>query len=265
MITSLSNPKIKFLRKLRNKKHRDESQLFYIEGPRIVFEAFNEGWKFSQVFYNQEMISDNFTKELVNRLLVSDIDCYEVEKHIFESISIKDGPKGIAAILHQRTFNLDEISKNAGIWVGLDRIQDPGNLGSIIRTIDAIGGKGIILINNCTDPYDISSIRGSMGSIFSLRIIKSDSNTFINFVTKNKLTLIGTSDKAKTDYQSVNYDKETILLMGSEREGLSTSLLNACDKLISIPMIGKNDSLNVAIATSVCLYEIFNQNRKKNL
>lgn len=265
MITSLSNPKIKFLRKLRNKKYRDESQLFYIEGPRIVSEAFNEGWKFSQVIYNKEMISDNFTRELLNRLLDSDIDCYEVEKHIFESISIKDGPKGIAAILHQRSFNLDEISKNAGIWVGLDRIQDPGNLGSILRTIDAIGGKGIILIDHCTDPYDISSVRGSMGSIFSLKIIKSDSNTFLKFVTKNNLILIGTSDKAKIDYQSVNYDKETILLMGSEREGLSTPLTYACDKLVSIPMVGKNDSLNVAIATSVCLYEIFNQNRKKNL
>ena len=265
MITSLSNHKVKFVRKLRNKKFRDESKLFYIEGPRIISEAFHEGWKFSLVFYNQELVSDNFTKELLSLLLKSNAECYEVEKQVFESISIKDGPKGIAAILPQRSYDLEEISKNSGLWVGLDRIQDPGNLGSILRTIDAVGGKGVILIDNCTDPFDISSVRGSMGSIFSLRIIKSDRNSFIDFVAKNKLSLIGTSDKSEVDYQTVKYSNDTILLMGSEREGLSEPLMKACDKLISIPMIGKADSLNLSIATSICLYEIFNQNRKKVL
>lgn len=262
MITSSSNSKIKFLRKLRNKKFRDENQLFYIEGPRIISEALQQKWKFKQVFYCDELISDQYSRQLIEQLFNIGCECIEVEKKVFESFSIKDGPKGLAAILQPVTYDLEEVERNFGLWVGLDRIQDPGNLGSIMRTLDSVGGSGIILIDQCTDPFDIAAIRGSMGAIFSLRIIKTDHVSFLQRIAGNSLPVIGTSDKAQSDYQEIRYWNNMILLMGSEREGLSDRLMEGCDTLIRIPMVGKSDSLNLAVATSICLYEIFNQNRK---
>lgn len=263
MITSFSNPKIKFIKKLRQKKHRDEEQLFYVEGPRIVSEAYRTGWSVEQVFIAPDLISDSFTESFIKKLHEDHVECIEVDKGVFQSFSIKDGPKGIAAILQQRNYSIEEIQENPGLWVALDRVQDPGNLGSIFRTLDAVGGKGIVLIDNCVDPYDVSTIRGSMGSFFTMKNIKVSSKEFVNKVITPKIQVIGTSDKAAVDYQSIDYSQHIILLMGSEREGLSEILKNVCDNLVSIPMVGSNDSLNLAVATSVCLYEIFNQHRKK--
>jgi TrmH family RNA methyltransferase len=263
MITSTSNPKIKYIRKLRTKKFRDENQQFYIEGPRIISEAIDAKWNFDQVFYSKELITDPYSNELLGKLIAYNTECVEVDKHVFESFSIKDGPKGLAAVLKQKTFEINCIVECHGLWVGLDRIQDPGNLGSILRTVDAVGGAGIILIDNCTDPFDIAAVRGSMGALFSLIIIKTNSHDFLRFFYKNKFPIIGTSDKADNDYQAIRYKKDMVLLMGSEREGLSGSLLEGCEKQVRIPMVGKSDSLNLAVATSICLYEIFNQNRKK--
>jgi len=262
MITSTSNPKIKFIRKLRMKKFRDENKLFFIEGPRIISEAIDGKWNFDQVFYSQELISDQYSKQLLGKLMELGLECFEVDKRVFETISLKDGPKGLAAVLHQKTYEINYINDRAGLWVGLDRIQDPGNLGSILRTLDSVGGSGIILIDQCTDPFDIAAVRSSMGAIFSLKIIKTNTNNFLHFLGEKDIPIFGTSDRADNDYQAIHYNKDMILLMGSEREGLSESLIKGCEKLVRIPMVGKSDSLNLAVATSICLYEIFNQNRK---
>lgn len=263
MITSTSNPKIKFLRKLRTKKFRDETQFFYIEGPRIISEAIDSKWNFEQVFFTQELITDPYSNELLGKLLAYDTECVEVDKHVFESFSIKEGPKGLAAVLVQKTYDLNYLHEFGGLWVGLDRIQDPGNLGSILRSLDAVGGSGVILIDQCTDPFDIAAVRGSMGALFSLKIIKTNSQEFLRIKNGENIRIIGTSDRAAYDYQAIQYNKDMILLMGSEREGLSVTLSEGCDKLVRIPMVGKSDSLNLAVATSICLYEIFNQNRNK--
>ena len=215
MISSSSNPKIKFIRKLRTKKFRDENQLFYIEGPRIISEAIDAKWNFEQVFYSRELITDPYSNQLLEKLLASNTECFEVDKQVFQSFSIKDGPKGLAAVLNQKTFELNYLNESMGLWVGLDSVQDPGNLGSILRTLDAVGGAGIILIDNCTDPFDIAAVRGSMGALFSLIIIKTNSHDFLRFFDKNKFPMIGTSDKADNDYQAIRYKKDMVLLMGS--------------------------------------------------
>ena len=263
MITSTSNSKIKFYRKLKSKKFRDETQLFLIEGPKIISDAFDSHWIFEHVFFSPELVKDDFSRNLIKNLQQSQIDCSEVNADVFRTISIKDGPKGIAAILKQKYNIFDDIESMGGLWIGLDRIQDPGNLGSIMRTLDAVGGQGIILIDHCTDPFDIASVRGSMGAIFTTKIIKTTGEEFTNYITNNPIPVYGTSDKAKIDYQSTVYESDLILLMGSEREGLSIQLLDLCDQLLCIPMVGKSDSLNLAVATSICAYEIFNQSRKR--
>lgn len=262
MITSTANQKIKFYKKLRNKKFRRETNLFVIEGPKLVADALASDWEIIQIFWCPELSKNSHSQFLVQSCIKKNIEIIEVRKEVFEFISVKEGPKGLSAIIKQKTYLTDEFEKDKGLWVSIDRIQDPGNLGSILRTLDAVGGKGIILIGDSTDPFEISSIRGSMGAIFNLKVIIVSEDEFIDLISKNDFFLVGTSDKAKLDYQAITYPINTLLLMGSEREGLSPKLIQICDKLVKIPMAGKSDSLNLAVATSVCLYEIYNQNRK---
>jgi len=259
IITSTSNPKIKFVRKLHDRKYRDEFNVFYIEGVRIVGEAYSCNWKICDVFYSSELLKDDFSQELIKSIRKQNTNLIEIDKDVFRSISIKDGPQGLAAIVEKRSFPISDILVG-GLWVALDRIQDPGNLGSILRTMDAVGAKGIILIDHCSDPYDIRAVRSSMGALFSLKIIHVTSKEFIEYLEKNKLLVIGASDSGKTDFRLECYPPNMILLMGSEREGLSDDLSSACKSIVRIPMSGKSDSLNLAVATGICLYEIYNQN-----
>jgi len=258
IITSKSNPKIKYIRKLQDRKTREENDEFYIEGIRIVGEAVSCFWKIKEVYYSPDLLDDGFGTKLIQSLRIQEIKIVELSKDVFKSISIKDGPKGISAIVEKKRFPIEKIL-SGGIWIALDRIQDPGNLGTIFRTADAVGAAGVILIDNCTDPYDISAIRGSMGAIFSLQVVKSNSLELVNFIQSNGLLTIGTSDSAQLDYRLGNYSENMILMMGSEREGLSDPLVNICSTLVKIPMVGKSDSLNLAVATGICLYEIFRQ------
>ncbi len=260
LITSTSNPHIKNIRKLLDRKQREKEQLFLVEGVRIVGEALAENWLIEEVIISPELVGDGFARQLISQIHEKKVNAIAVDGKVFASISKKDGPKGLAAVLHQRWFPIDSILKEPGLWIGLDRIQDPGNLGTVMRTADAVGAKGIILIDDCTDPYDPGSVRSSMGAIFTMQLIKTSSVSFQDFVKRSHSIVIGSSDSAAQDYRLVNYEGELILLMGSERQGLSDGLRDLCNQLVCIPMIGKGDSLNLAIATAVLLYEIYNKN-----
>jgi TrmH family RNA methyltransferase len=259
MITSKSNSKVKNIRKLTERKYRELNNLFYIEGVRIIAEALACNWYIKEVIVSPELIRDGFSLELLDKIRKTKIQILEVDSAVFKSISIKDGPKGLAAVVYRNWGEVSTIIEKKGLWIALDRIQDPGNLGTIMRTADAVGATGIILIDHCTDPFDITSVRASMGALFSLSIIKCENNEFIKLVKDNNLFLIGTSDRGATDYRKIKYSNDTIILMGSEREGLSPELIKTCDDLVFIPMSGKSDSLNIAVATAVCLFEIHNQ------
>lgn len=259
MITSKSNPVIKSIRKLNFRKYRELTDLFYIEGVRILAEALASDWLIKDIVFAPDLLRNDYSKELLADARKKNISIIEVDENVFKSISVKEGPKGLAAVVQRKWSPLSSIIDKKGIWVALDRIQDPGNLGTIMRTAEAVGAKGIILVDNCTDPFDITSVRASMGAIFSLSLIKTDSMELIQFLKKTDFLLIGTSDKASVDYRRINYDQNSILMMGSEREGLSNNLITACNHLVFIPMTGKSDSLNLAVATAVCLFEIQNQ------
>lgn len=263
MITSLSNSKIKTIRKLKDRKTRDSSGLFFVEGVRIVGEALEENWQIDQAVIAPELIRDGYSQELVQQLYSNEIDILEVSPQVFQSLSVKEGPKGIAAVIQQKWADSNLLIQKPGLYVALDRIQDHGNLGTIMRTADAVGVNGIYLLDECTDPFDIATIRASMGAIFNMPVIKMASQGFVKLVLENEVFLAGTSDRGAVDYQTLTYPKKMVLLMGSEREGLPDYLMGACSALVYLPMIGKSDSLNLAIATGVSLYEIYNQFRKK--
>ncbi|MBA4376029.1 MAG: RNA methyltransferase [Anaerolinea sp.] len=263
MITSIANPQIKYFRKLKNRKYRNETGMFLVEGTRIVIEALEESKNITDLIVARELLRNENAKKAVKDAESKGIPLVEVSTEVFESLSTKDGPQGLAAIVRQNWHSLEEISGTlGGVWIALYEVSDPGNLGTIIRTLDGMGGEGVILIDQCTDPFDPSAIRASMGAIFAKKIIKTDLTSFEKWVRQKNVIVVGTSDSAERDYENFNYPRNLILLMGSEREGLPDALAKICHSIVAIPMEGKSDSLNLSVASSIILYEIYNQHRK---
>ncbi len=263
IITSFSNPKVKYIRKLEQKKYRQETGDYFIEGLRTVGEAIQTGAPIQNLVVAPELLVSDFGQSLLENPATRNIEKVEVSAEVYCKIAHKDGPQGIGAIVRQNWQVLDALTLQPGdCWVALDAISDPGNLGTIMRTADAVGCRGLILLGHATDPHDPTAVKASMGAIFSLTLVKTDWSNFQSWKHEHSVTLVGTSDSARIDYQAVPYNYPLVLLMGSERHGLSPEMVNVCEHIVRIPMAGRSDSLNLAVATAVMLYEIYNQNRK---
>jgi RNA methyltransferase, TrmH family len=258
-ITSPSNSEIKFIRSLKLKKERDSSGLYYIEGIRLVGEAVRTNQKIIHVIVCFEILDSAFGNELVSQISDMGIDTISVTKAVFETISLKEGPQGIAAVIVEKWDILNAVLQEKGLWIALDSVQDPGNLGSILRSADAVGAKGIILLDESTDPFHPTSVRASTGGIFSQKIIKSTFIEFSNWKKANQYSVIGSRCDEGSNYRRYNYPKDMILLMGSEQKGLLPKHFEVCDQFVTIPMIGTVDSLNLSNATSIILFEILAQ------
>jgi TrmH family RNA methyltransferase len=262
IISSTANPRIKHIRSLATRQEREKTQQFFIEGIRIVGEAVQMGADIEMLVYAPSLLKSHFASELVREQQERGISCLEVSPEVFKSLSIKDGPQGIGAIVHQRWESLEQVMlQQNDLWVALDAAQDPGNIGTILRTSDAVGCTGLILLGNSADPYDSGALRASMGAIFSQRLIKAAFDDFVQWKQHHTPSVVGASDAAETDYRATTYHRPIVLLMGSEREGLSSTQQLVCDRMVQIPMIGRSDSLNLAVATGIILYEIFYQTR----
>jgi TrmH family RNA methyltransferase len=262
MITSTSNDHIKQIRKLRERKERQQSGLFYIEGLRIIGEAVQQGEALETLIVAPQLLKGDFSTRLIEEQKRKGTLILEVSQQVFESFALREGPKGLAAVVRQRWEKLVDISLRAGdIWVALDSVQDPGNLGTILRTLDSAGGCGVILLDNATDPYDPTAVRASMGSIFSQRLVKTSFDEFAHWKQRSGVPVIGTSGTASVDYHYNPFPEALVLLMGSERQGLQEHHLQLCDQIVRIPMVGRSDSLNLAVSTALVIYEIVNQRR----
>lgn len=259
VISSTGNSTIKAIRSLRTRKGREQQGQFWVEGIRLVAEAVQQSAAVELLVIAPDLLTSQFAQELITKLRSKGVPCLPVTAEVFSRLSAKDGPQGIGVVVSQNWQTLPTRATADGLWVALERVQDPGNLGSIMRTADAVGCRGIILIGNCTDPYDPASVRGSMGSLFALQLVKVSEAEFIQWKSETGVPVVGTSGAAVHHYRQVNYSHPLVLLSGSERQGLSLPLTAVCDQLVSIPMIGRADSLNLAVATSVVLYEIFHQ------
>ena len=264
MITSPANPRLKAIRKLRERKARQESGLFYAEGLRIVVEAVQQSAQIETLVTAPQLLDSPVGQRLAADFAAAGGEVLELSAEAFQAIALKDDPVGIAAVIHQNWVSLSQVSVQPDeLWIALDEAADPGNLGTILRTSDAIGGSGVILLDHCTDPYDPTAIRASMGALFSQRLVKAQLGDFAAWKQAHGFPLVGTSGAACTDYQELVYPSGVVLLMGSEREGLSEAHLGLCDAVVRIPMVGRSDSLNLAVATALVAYEVFNQKRRK--
>lgn len=251
---------LKEIRKLQDKRTREQLGLAYIEGNRIVTQALQSGADIRQCVYAPELLDSPVSRQTLVDLQKRQVPVTAVSPAAFQKLALK-ASAGIAAVIHTRTERLADILPEANVkWIALDQIANPGNLGTIMRTCDATGRQGIILLGEgATDPYHPTAIAASMGSLFALRYATATFAEFIDWKTRHNLPVVAAAGGAAQTYRTYRYPARTILLMGSEQKGLSPAQQAACDATVSIPMTGAADSLNLAVATAVILYEIYHQ------
>jgi len=257
-ISSFSNPIIKHARALHQKKVRDESQQFLVEGILHVGEAVEANWDFEYLLYCEERLKSDFGRQLVAELIKRDVRCQPVSAAAFESFSEKENPQGIAAVIHQKQRRLSELQAFR-FAVAIVAPQDPGNVGTILRTMDAVGADGLLLLDGGADPYHPSAVRASMGAIFWKPFYSATFADFVDWIKEINARLIATSAHATVDYRKVELDnRPTILLLGSEQKGLLPEQLAVCEEVLSLPMEGRATSLNLAVAAGIFMYALKN-------
>lgn len=252
VITSLSNPLIKRARALQQKKGRLENGAFLVEGIRHVGEALEAGWEVESILYAPELLTSTFAREMVARLGAKP---QPVTPSVIESLADKENPQGILAIVRQRQTRLTtpgaQTIRRAAALVSP---QDPGNVGTILRTLDAVGADALFLLEGGVELYHPTVIRSSMGTIFWKTVIQSSFEEFVTWALQGRYQLIGTSAHGDVDYQTLVPQTPWILVLGNEQKGLTRAQTNACDVAVSIPMKGRVSSLNLAVAAGVLLY-----------
>jgi len=263
LITSRNHPALRRIRALHARPERDQTGLFLIEGIRMLAQAVLHRACFDTLLVSPALLHHAFAKKLVRQIQRTGLPYHEVTPEVLHSVSQSDNPQGVAAVVRQEWTPIAQAQPQAGLcWLAVTQIQSCGNLGTLIRTCEAVGAAGLILLSKGPDPYDPAAVRASMGSLFALQYVRASVNEFVRWKERCNGMLVGTSPAAELDYQDATYPQPTILFMGWEREGLSTEEQSLCDLMVRIPMAGRCDSLNLAVASSVMLYELFNQQRR---
>mgnify|MGYP000205660646 FL=1 len=257
-VTSLANPIIKDIKALSQKKSRDESRTFLAEGLKLVIDALDRGWTIRPLVYAKAGKGKPLVEKVAARTVAAGGLVLEVSEKVMSSITRRDNPQMVAAVFEQRWTALKDIRpQDSETWIALDRVRDPGNLGTIIRTADAAGASGVILVGDCTDPFSMETVRATMGSMFALPLVKTTSADFLKWKKSVDARLVATHLAGAVDYRAIDYrSKPIILMMGNEQSGLPDELADAADKLARIPQVGMADSLNLAVATGVMLFEV---------
>jgi RNA methyltransferase, TrmH family len=257
-VTSLANPVVKDIKALALKKHREETNSFMSEGLKLIIDALDLGWKLKILVIAKAALDKPLAVKTTARAVASGALVLEANEKVIGAITRRDNPQGVIGVFEQRWQSLRDIHPSGeDVWIALDRVRDPGNLGTILRTADAAGAKGIILIGETVDPFSMETVRATMGSIFSVPVARASEPEFLAFRKSFKGLVFGTHLLGAVDYRSIDYrGKPTLLIMGNEQAGLTEGLAAACDKLIRIPQEGRADSLNLAVATAVALYEV---------
>ncbi|MEP3227474.1 MAG: RNA methyltransferase [Parasphingorhabdus sp.] len=262
-ITGFSNPTIKRLRSLREKKHRKREGHFLAEGLRILTEALDAGKTPKLLVLVEDAPLHPLAEKIEQATLDAGGEVIETSEAIIAKLSGKSNPQSIIGIYADHPTPLAELDRKlSDIWLVAQALRDPGNLGTILRTGDAIGAGGLILIDDCVDPFAVEAVRASMGAIFTQKITQASWEEFLPWLRSGEGQLVGTSLNTDKDYQAVRYSPPTFLLIGNEAQGLPASYETACDILVKMPMMGKADSLNAAMASAVMGYEVLNQRRK---
>ena len=257
-VTSLANPLIKDIKALALKKFRDQQNAFMAEGLKLVIDALDLGWQIRTRVFAKAGRGNPAVEKVAARTVAAGGTVLEVSEKVLVAITRRDNPQMVVGVFSQKFLALRDIrADNGDVWVALDRVRDPGNLGTVIRTVDAVGAKGVILVGDTTDPFSVETVRATMGSIFAVPVAKATTEAFLAWRGGFSGLVAGTHLKGAVDYRSVDFSRGPVLLiMGNEQQGLPESLAASCDRLLRIPQAGRADSLNLAVATGIMLFEI---------
>jgi TrmH family RNA methyltransferase len=261
-ITAFSNPLVKDVRALRDKKGRRRQGMFMAEGLRILTEA-REAGRLPAILFFAAGTTHPLLDALIAEVEAAHGDVIETVPDILHKLSGKENAQTVIGIYRSFDLSLERIDRgSAPLWIVAQSLRDPGNLGTILRTGDAVGAGGVILVDDCVDPFSTEAVRATMGALFTQKIAAASWAEFIPWLRQGPGQLIGTSLKAGLDYQEPAYAQPAFIMVGNEAQGLPEAYEAECDLLVKMPMHGRADSLNAAVATAVMAYEVINQWRR---
>jgi RNA methyltransferase, TrmH family len=256
-VTAFSNSIVKRLRSLRDKKARREEGLFLAEGLRIITEARDSGSLPEIIAFSAQGAIHPLAAEIIAATEALGREAIEVPPDLLTKMSGKDNPQMLLGAYRQPSTALSQIDReSAPLWFVAQALRDPGNIGTILRTGDAVGAGGLILIDDSADPFSVEAVRASMGAIFTQAVAVARWEEFLPWLRSGPAQLAGTSLKADTDYLEADYQPPCFLLIGNESKGLPEAYEAACDMLVKIPMAGRADSLNAAVAAAVMAFHV---------
>ncbi|MBB3965646.1 TrmH family RNA methyltransferase [Rhizobium metallidurans] len=256
-VTSLANPIIKDIKALSDKKTREQSGTFMAEGLKLVIDAIELGWTIRTLVYAKAAKGKPLVEQMAAKTVASGGLVLEVSEKVLSSITRRDNPQMVVGVFENRWKPLRDIRPAKGeTWIALDRVRDPGNLGTIIRTADAAGASGVILVGETTDPFSLETVRATMGSVFAMPVSRATPEEFIAWKKQAGVSLVATHLAGSVDYRTIDYKtKPVVILMGNEQSGLPEQLSREADALARIPQQGLADSLNLAVASAVMMFE----------
>lgn len=256
-ITSFANPRIKDIRALDMPKHRKERGVFVAEGLKLVTDALAENWPIEAFVYGTEVGDQQAVQNAAAKARARGADVLSVSTAILSKMVHRDNPQMVLGVFGQKLAQASDVKPGSGgVWVVLETPRDPGNLGTIIRTVDAVGADGVVLVGPSVDPFSTEAVRATMGSIFHVPIARMSEGEFLAFRATWPGTVVGTHLAGAIDYREADYARPVLLMMGNEQSGLTDRLVGAADQIVRIPQAGRADSLNLAVATAVTLFEI---------
>lgn len=255
-ITGFSNPTVKFLRSLREKKHRKLEKRFLAEGLRLLTDARESGRLPEMLVMATHRQPHPLLDALVADVAAAGGEVIEMDEEILAKVTGKDNPQAVAGVFAEFDTSLAGLDRDAAkIWLVAQALRDPGNLGTMLRTGDAVGAGGLILIDDCADPFSVEAVRASMGAVFTQRIAQARWEDFHTWLRAGTGQLVAASLRDSTDYRTAAYAAPCFLMVGNESRGLPEDYERACDLRVHMPMLGRADSLNAAVAGAVLAYE----------
>ena len=262
-VSSTRDPRFLTLRSLQTHQGRSRTNLFIIEGIRHLARAVEQGAPIESVFLDPSVLSNPFGQKLARQLGQRGIPGIRLSRQLYRDLTLATEPQGIGAVLRQTWFPLEELrATKTSLWLAVESMESPGNLGTIIRTAEATGVNGVLIFNPHCDPYDPATVRATMGSLFSQKLARCSMPEFKCWAKSNGVSVIASSPSGLMDYKALAYRFPAVLMVGSEKRGLSDQLLEAANFVVRIRMSGSCDSLNAAVAAGVLLFEIAGQRKE---
>ena len=257
VITGFSNPTVKALRALRDKKHRRRSGRFLAEGLRLLTDALDSGHVPETLVLADGRDDHPLIARLEDAVSARGGEIIATSPDILSKITGKDNPQAVAGVFAEFATGLDQLDRSrADIWLVAQALRDPGNLGTMLRTGDAIGAGGLILIDDCADPFGVEAVRASMGAIFTQTLAQARWDAFLAWLRRGPGQLVAASLREAVPYRVATYEAPCFVLVGNESQGLPQAYEDACDLRVTMPMRGRADSLNAAVAAAVLGYEV---------